>query len=63
MFNSEEHQFWDQAAWSLLNSSGDALFASPESGVKMSQGISSLSQEPEQQKMGSLLPASNSDLC
>lgn len=61
--NAEEHQFWDQAMWSLLKSSGDAPFVSPESGIKMSWGIGSLTQEPEQQEMGSLLPASNSGLC
>lgn len=63
MFNGEEHQFWDHAVWFLLTSSGDALFVSPESGIKKFWGIGSLPQEPEQQDLGSLLPASNSDLC
>lgn len=52
-FNGVEHQFWDQAAWSLLNPSGDTLSVSPVFGIKMSRGIGSLPQEPEQQELGS----------
>lgn len=44
--------FWDWAVWSLLKSSGDALFVSPASGIKMSWGTGTWALCPRSQSSG-----------